>query len=240
LLRRHAADVVRWCDEVIVSLDGSREVHDEIRRVPGAFARLTDGVAALRSLDPTFPVTARCVLQRANYADLPNVIVAAREMGLDRISFLAVDVSSNAFNRPVPWGEERVSDVALTRAEVAAFERILEGMIVDFADEFRRGFVAEGPDKLRRLVRYFAAVNGDGDFPPTTCNAPWVSAVVEADGTVRPCFFHRALGNFREQPLPAILNSPEAIAFRRGLDVRTDPTCRRCVCTLRLGPTDRP
>jgi Fe-coproporphyrin III synthase len=240
LLRRHAAEVVRWCDEIIVSLDGSRAVHDQIRRVPGAFDRLADGVAALKALDPAFRVTARCVIQRANYADLPNVIVTSRAIGLDRISFLAVDVSSSAFNRPIPWGEERVADVALSRAEVAEFEAILERTIRDFANEFRDGFVAESPAKLRRLARYFAAVNGDGDFPPTACNAPWVSTVVEADGTVRPCFFHRALGNAREQPLAAILNSAEAIAFRRGLDVRTDPICRRCVCTLRLGPADRP
>src|SRR5262249_16141567 len=132
------------------------------------------------------------------------------------------------------------ADVALSRAEVAEFEGILERTIRDFADEFRAGFIAESPAKLRRLARYFAAINGDGDFPPTTCNAPWVSTVVEADGTVRPCFFHRALGNAREQPLAAILNSAEAIAFRRGLDVRTDPICRPCLCTLRRGPTDRP
>ena len=96
------------------------------------------------------------------------------------------------------------------------------------------------PVKLRRIAQYFAALNGDGAFPRTICNAPWVSTVVEADGTVRPCFFHRALGNLREQPLETILNSPEAIAFRRGLDVRGDPICRRCVCTLKLGPADRP
>ena len=67
------------------------------------------------------------------------------------------------------------------------------------------------------------------------CNAPWVSSVVEADGTVRPCFFHRSLGNIHEQSLEEILNSPEAVAFRRGLDVKADPICKTCVCTLSLG-----
>jgi radical SAM protein with 4Fe4S-binding SPASM domain len=67
------------------------------------------------------------------------------------------------------------------------------------------------------------------------CNAPWVSTVIEADGEVRPCFFHKPLGNIHDQPLEAILNAPASIAFRRQLEVETDPTCRACVCTLSLG-----
>src|SRR5690348_9077462 len=34
LLERHAADVIRWTDDVVVSLDGSPAVHDRIRNVP--------------------------------------------------------------------------------------------------------------------------------------------------------------------------------------------------------------
>ncbi len=235
LLRRHAAGVARWCDEVIVSLDGPREVHDQIRRVPGAYDRLAEGIMAVRSVAPGLRVVARCVVQRRNFRELAQIVAAAAELGCDQVSFLAVDVSTTAFNRPTPWESQRIADVALAPDEVAAFERIVEETIVQHAAAFASGFVAESPEKLRRLVHYFAALNGAGPFPETTCNAPWVSAVVEADGTVRPCFFHRALGNLRDGTLDAILNHPAAIAFRRDLDVRTNPICRRCVCTLNLG-----
>jgi MoaA/NifB/PqqE/SkfB family radical SAM enzyme len=238
LLARNADNVVRWCDEVIVSLDGSREIHNEIRALPRAYERLVDGVAALKALDSGFRVTARCVIQRRNHFDLPNIIDAAHAMALDQVSFLAADVSSTAFNRPMPWGDERVSDVALSPNEVSEFERLLENTIVAYAADFASGFIAEDPEKLRRIYRYFAALNGMvGDFPETICNAPWVSTVVEADGAVRPCFFHRPLGNIHEQRLDAILNSAESVAFRRDLDVKRDPICRKCVCTLHLGPT---
>ncbi len=236
LLERYAAEVVQGCDEVTVSLDGSRAVHDAIRRVPRAFDRLAEGVAALKALDPGFRVTARCVVQRANYADLPNVVDAARAMGLDQLSFLAADVSTEAFNRPRPWDAERVAEVALSPDEVEAFEHVLEDVIDRYAPDFESGFIAEDPEKLRRLPRYFAALNGDGDFPTTICNAPWVSTVVEADGTVRPCFFHRPLGNIHEQSLETILNAEAAQAFRRRLDVTRDAICQKCVCTLYLSP----
>jgi MoaA/NifB/PqqE/SkfB family radical SAM enzyme len=228
---------MRWCDEVIVSLDGSQQIHNEIRALPRAYERLVEGVTALKARDPGFRVTARCVVQRRNYFDLPKVIDAAHGMGLDQISFLAADVSSTAFNRPTPWGDERITDVALSPNEATEFERLVEDLIVGYAADFASEFIAEDPEKIRRLCRYFNAINGAGDFPPTVCNAPWVSTVVEADGTVRPCFFHRPLGSIHEQPLDVILNSDESVAFRRNLDVRRDPICRKCVCTLFVGPT---
>ena len=235
LLKPHASDIVRWTDEVIVSLDGGREVHDAIRNVPRAYDRLAEGVAALRAISSRFRVTARCVLQRRNFRDLPRILAAAHDLKLDQVSFLAADTFSTAFNRPESWDAGRVSDIALSPGEVDAFREILEETLRRHADDFGSGFIAESPDKLRRLPRTYAALNGDAAFPENTCNAPWVSAVIEADGTVRPCFFHRPLGNAHKQPLDALLNAPESIAFRRHLNVQNDPICRKCVCTLRLG-----
>jgi radical SAM protein with 4Fe4S-binding SPASM domain len=61
----------------------------------------------------------------------------------------------------------------------------------------------------------------------------WVSAVVEANGAVRPCFFHPPVGNVREAPLDRILRE-DLPAFRRKLSVATDPLCERCVCSIRF------
>jgi MoaA/NifB/PqqE/SkfB family radical SAM enzyme len=235
LLEVYADKVVEWCDEVIVSVDGSRAVHDSIRRIPRAFERLAGGVAALRQRMPGYPVSARCVLQRSNFRDLPNIIDAAHEVGLDRISFMAVDVSSTAFNRATPWEEPRVQEVALSLEEVATFGTLVEDTIHRYAADFASGFIAETPEKLRRLPQYFAALHGQKEFPETVCNAPWVSTVIESNGDVRPCFFHAPMGNIHEQPLQSILNAPASIAFRRNLDVNEDPTCKACVCTLQLG-----
>ena len=240
LLARNAREVTRWCNEVIVSLDGSPAVHDAIRRIPHAYERLAEGVAALRAARPGFRVTARCVLQRANFRDLPGVVAAAHDLGLDGVSFLAADVSTTAFNRSQPWGEERAAEVALSRAEAAEFAVVVEETIARCGGDFASGFIAEDPAKMRRLPRYYAALNGNGDLPPVRCNAPWVSTVIEADGTVRPCFFHPPLGSVHERPLDEILNSPEAVAFRRRLDMARDPVCTRCVCSLHLGLRAQP
>lgn len=237
LLARHAAEIVTWCDELIVSLDGDQEMHNAIRNVPRAFERLAQGVRALREQDGAFPIRARCVLQRQNYARLPHIVDAAQSIGLDQISFLTADVSSEAFNRPDGWDGERVAGVALNSQEAAHFAQIVEETIISHAAAFASGFIAESPDKVRRFVQYYAALNGEAAFPAVRCNAPWVSAVVEADGTVRPCFFHKGLGNIHKESLEAILNAPQAVAFRQSLDMARDPICQKCVCTLHLSPT---
>jgi hypothetical protein len=35
-----------------------------------------------------------------------------------------------------------------------------------------------------------------------------------------------------------VINSPEALQFRSRLDIAANPTCRRCVCSLFLPPSD--
>jgi len=232
LLEEHAAEVIRWCDEVIVSLDGPPPTHDEIRRVPGAWDALAAGVRALHRLDEAYPVSGRCVVQKRNFRELSSIFTAAQDLGLDSISFLAADTTSTAFNRPEGWTGERAAEVCLDRAEVAEFGKVVEATVREHEALFHNGFVVESPDKLRGLVRHYAGLNGDAEPETRHCNAPWVSAVVEADGTVRPCFFHREFGNISDRPLDEILNCDEAAAFRRNLDVGQDPICRNCVCTL--------
>jgi Fe-coproporphyrin III synthase len=58
-LKNHASEVVQYCDDVIVSLDGSPAVHNNIRNIPNAFERLTEGVQALKALNSSFKVTGR-------------------------------------------------------------------------------------------------------------------------------------------------------------------------------------
>jgi MoaA/NifB/PqqE/SkfB family radical SAM enzyme len=127
-----------------------------------------------------------------------------------------------------------LASLILTRAEVAEFTAIVERTLALYEADFQSGFVAESPAKLRRLPQYYAAVAGDGPFPPVRCNAPWVSVVLEADGAVRPCFFHPAVGNIRRTPLADLVRR-DLRAFRSTLDIDSDPTCGRCVCSLNTG-----
>jgi len=91
-----------------------------------------------------------------------------------------------------------------------------------------------------QIYDYYAAFYGLNPFPFKKCNAPWVSTVIEADGNVRPCFFHDVMGNIRETSLTDILNNDVSIDFRRTLNMSTNSTCVKCVCSLNLPPRMNP
>lgn len=231
-LERHAAEVAECMDDVIVSIDGPPEIHDSIRGVPGAYHRLERGIQALRVSRPPMLVHGRCTVQKHNFRHLRAMIRTAQALHLNSVSFLAADVSSEAFNRRGGWPTDRKAGVALDRSEIEELQGEIEALIRDCQKEIESRFISEKPEKLRRIALHFQAHLGQ--VPPVAprCNAPWVSAVIESDGTLRPCFFHRPLGNLHDAALGSIINSEVALEFRRQLDVSTNPICRRCVCAL--------
>jgi Fe-coproporphyrin III synthase len=236
LLKKYAPETILKTDEVIVSLDGSKNVHDKIRNIPNAFDKLKEGVHELKKLNPKFRVTARCVIQKENFKDFPNIVDAAKDIGLDQISFLTADVTTDAFNRLDLWEEQKVSEIKLSVNELDEFKKTIESLIITHANDFKTRFISESPDKIRRFYYYYAAYYNKNSFPEMRCNAPWVSAVIEADGSVRPCFFHQAMGDIRENSLADIINSEKSISFRKNLNVKTNAICEKCVCYLNLSP----
>jgi Fe-coproporphyrin III synthase len=240
LLKKYSEKIIELTDEVIVSLDGSREVHDKIRNIPNAYDKLKEGVQTLKHLKKDFRVTARCVIQKENFEDFPNIVDSAHEIGLDQISFLTADVTTDAFNRAELWEEKKVVEVKLSVNEVNKFKNVIESLIENHSKDFETRFIAESPDKIRRFYHYYAAFHGLNSFPVIRCNAPWVSSVIEADGTVRPCFFHSKIGNIKNSSLDKILNSKESISFRKNLDIAENPICKKCVCYLNLSPLAAP
>jgi len=234
LLEKNAAAVVRWADEVILSLDGSSEVHSRIRNIPRAFEKLSEGVKAVKTANPDFRITARCVVQKMNFRDLPNIIDSAKQLGLDQLSFLPADTFSTAFNRKIPWDDEKIAEVVPDKGEVCEMEDIVENLISVYKDEFDGRFIAESPRKMRHIVQYYRAVNGLDDYPPVHCNAPWVSAVWETNGEIKPCFFHKSYGSLNGNNLDELLNSNNAVKFRKHLNTSKNPICSKCVCSLNL------
>jgi MoaA/NifB/PqqE/SkfB family radical SAM enzyme len=234
LLESHAESIAANVDDVIVSLDGPPAVHDQIRRVPDAFERIKAGVAALRKFHSGMMVRARCTVQKANHRALCEVVKSAKTIGLNSISFLAADLTSDAFNRPQGWVPERQNQVALNAEDVDVLEAEVERLISEHRADLDSGYVVESAGKLRRIVLHFRAHLGQAQHVAPRCNAPWVSAVIEASGKVRPCFFHPAVGNVHDQTLHQIVNGPEALRFRANLNVATNPICRRCVCSLHI------
>jgi Fe-coproporphyrin III synthase len=238
-LAKHAALVAERCSAVTVSLDGTDSNTYAAIRGLDAFDKVCEGIRAVaaRGVQPGIRVT----LQRGNYRQLPGFVDLARQLGARYVSFLAVDVANpSAFGR----AKDFVSDLALQPQDLPAFERILTSLEQDRAEDFQSGFIAESPQKLRRIHQYFAAIHRQAAYPPVRCNAPEFSAVVGATGRVQPCFFIAA-------PPDARLSPPEQASGHSLLDVLSGASmhnlrasiregrraeCKTCVCSLWRDP----
>jgi Fe-coproporphyrin III synthase len=232
LLHKRAEEVATLFDDVIVSLDGPPEIHNAIRRVSGAYNLVHKGIGAVRHYNPSLPITCRTTVQKANHRHLRQTVDAARALGLDSISFLAADLTSPAFNRPLIWPGEKQGEIGLNLEEAKALEEEIEQLILQYESCITHKYIVESAAKLRKIARRFREHLGQVMPLAPICNAPWVSAVIEVDGSVRPCFFHRTIGNITSSTLEEVINGEAAQEFRQSLDMENDATCLRCVCSL--------
>jgi MoaA/NifB/PqqE/SkfB family radical SAM enzyme len=229
--------LVEWVDDIIVSIDGDEALHDSIRNVPGAFNKICEGVHYIKSIEADYKITARTVIHKLNYQFWDLIVDSAKQIGVDQISFLPADVSSHAFNREVLWNNERQNEILIPKEGLPQLQDMINYLVENRKSAFANHFIAESPQKIQKIYDYYAALHGLNPFPFKKCNAPWVSTVIEANGTVRPCFFHHALGNIHENNLENILNSEKAIHFRKSLDISANSICAKCVCHLNLPAT---
>lgn len=215
-LARHAAVVGKACPEVIVSLDGhDASSYRQARGVDG-FAAVGRGIAALRAAAPAVRIGARVTVGPGNAGQLFQIAEAARELGCDTVSFLAMDVDNiEAFGErtAVP---SRPGATAL-REELAALRAALpDDVLVD------------SPYALDRIWKLAA---GDGEAAAPPCDAPFTTALVGSDLSLRPCFFLPPHGSAADGLQAGLARAAPEL---RALDQTTEPACRSCVCWARL------
>lgn len=237
-LERYAPLVARFGASLTVSLDGPPVIHNLVRNVPKAFPRLQRGIEAVRVLaGPGFPIYGRCAVHRLNYRHLQTTLATARRIGLTYLSFIGLDVSSPAFGRDelAPDAKIQAGSLLIPRDELQLLEEEVEQLILIESSAFDSGFIREAPQVLRSvLTDYFKeqwGVSHDAGRK-IQCNAPWMSAVIEPDGKVRPCWFLPPYGNLNDHPkgLADLLNTEASRSYRDSIDVQENPACRACIC----------
>ncbi len=226
-LAKHATKVAALFHRVTVSLDGTdRETYKAIRGLD-AFDTVCDGIR--KATGAGIGVGLRVTVQRDNFRSLRKFVQLAHELRVQEISFLAADVANrHAFGRD----EKFSANVALGADDLPVLERTIRAMANECADDFESGFIAENPGKLRRIWQYYSAVCGHGTYPSVHCNAPEFSAVVEAQGRIRPCFFIPGPQDSDATPgVKAMLNSSNMTRLRTDIRAGHRTECSTCVCS---------
>jgi MoaA/NifB/PqqE/SkfB family radical SAM enzyme len=237
-LAKYAERAAKVFDAITVSLDGTdRQTYQAIRGLD-ALDKVCDGIraAATHGVAPGVRVT----LQRANFRQLRSFVTLAKQLGARQVSFLAVDVANaHAFARTDGF----TNNLALLPDELPVFDDVLSDLERECAADFRSGFIAESPAKLRRMLQYFGALNGKAPYPEVRCNAPEFSAVIGAAGRVQPCFFiagppEASLqgGSVALDDLSRTLNGERMRALRDSIRAGARAECKACVCSMWRDP----
>ena len=174
------------------------------------------------------------------FRQLRSFVTVAKQLGARQVSFLAVDVANpHAFGRT----DDFSSNLALLPEELPMFDELLGDLERECAADFRSGFIAESPAKLRRMLQYFGALRGKAPYPEVRCNAPEFSAVIGAAGRVQPCFFISGPAEARVPgdgvpvgDLSGALNGERMRALRNSIHEGARAECRTCVCSMWRDP----
>lgn len=239
LLSKRAEEFIGVFEEIIVSIDGAdAQTHNRLRGV-NSFDLILEGISKALSINAAQQVSIRTVLQKQNFRQLEGFIELAKKTGVNRVSFLAADVSSEAYgrdNNTVRGGVSADNTMRLNESEVLELKDIINKVSVKYKNEFDSRLISESPEKLIHIANYYAALNGNDAFPKNFCNAPMVSTVITSTGDIHPCFFLPKYGNIRNNSFKDLINSDPITTTRKQVKQMEPENCKKCVCTLYTSP----
>ena len=228
-------------DELNISIDGDRELHDEIRGFPGVFDKIMEGIEEVnqwkRRLSRNKPlmINIQCTINRYNYERLEALLDVAQKAQANSLTFHhLVFLTKDLMEKQKPFDKlltcssrdwegfifEPGIDPQKLYKKLEEILRLKHRFCVDYYPNFSKKMIEEyykNPDYL------------PSEYPPR-CVSPWICAYIFPNVDVRPCLnCTYSFGNIREAEFLKIWNSPKAILYRKTLKKEgIFPVCRRC------------
>ncbi|OHB87095.1 MAG: hypothetical protein A3D13_05855 [Planctomycetes bacterium RIFCSPHIGHO2_02_FULL_40_12] len=244
LLEKYANSIIDLgVDEIIFSLDGPREVHDEVRGAKGTFDRASRGLKLIRDIKrksgTSKPVVSiSSTIFEINYKRLDELISIAEELMASTITFHhLIFLSQERYNQHNnifkgyygmvcnDWkGFVRDSlpdiDVDFLIRKMEDIEKRDSKVKIAFYPNFT-------DEEVRRYYTEFDFVSsGYGK----RCLSPWMVSYIFPDGSVRPCqSLNFSAGNVRDSTFSRIWNNEKYMRFRKiTKKEKKYPVCTRC------------
>lgn len=229
-------------DEIIFSLDGPREIHDQMRGKKGTFDRAIQGYELLREKKKqkhlTRPaVNINCTIFELNYKRLPEVVQIAEHIGASSITFhhllfmnkKMVEEHNKIFHRNFEhrchewYGFVRESLPKIDVKELIRQLRALQQRPNKVKINVYPNFTDE------EIVEFYNQFEFTPKSYPNRCLSLWMAAYIFPNGDVRP--YHSmdyTLGNVAEKSFKEIWNDERYLNYRRFVKkIRRFPVCSK-------------
>lgn len=221
-------------DELNVSIDGPRQVHDRIRGLDGLYDTVMRGLSRVRDArgNRKMLVNIQCTISGHNQHHLKDMIDVAAQAGADSLTF----------HHLIFLGREAVDAQKAYDRQFGNCSSGWEGFVfppdvdpdvvweaIEAVSRGKRGFSFDVYPQFSQceMRSYYAGTySGFGN----RCFSPWITAYVFPGGEVKPCLnFSYSFGNIESASLIEIWNSPRAMDYRRRLKKeKIFPACARC------------
>lgn len=225
-------------DSITISLDGPKEVHENIRK-----AKIFDRIMAVidwineekEEQKKSIPsIDFLCTVSALNQNHISGLIEIAKKKGIqltiDPIIFTTQEDWNNtkkALQENFIKKESFVMPEEIGRIDIDAFEEELNTFFSHAKRLDQPIYVSVTGKRTRK--KFFA--------DPTwsivnKCFAPWYSCRIDPYGNIYPCSFSISMGDLRESDIKDIVNGDKFVNFRRKLkEQKLFPFCRKC-CVL--------
>ena len=226
-------------DELNISIDGPRELHDEIRGLSGAFDKIVNGVDSINDFKKRFSknkplINIQCTINQYNCERLEELLEVATR----------VEANSLTFHNLIFLNQKAIEAQKKVDAILSCSTKDWEGFVFEPGIDAQKLY-----QKLKQIlsqkysfkVDYFpnfskkslTAYYDDAYMPEnygSRCVSPWVCAYVFPDGEVKPCVNSSySFGNIKNNTFSKVWNSAKALEFRRLLKKhKMFPACVRC------------
>lgn len=222
-------------DYIAFSLQGSKEVHDRVLSVPGAYDKMVEAIKAFASVkDRHTKIIIHSTICELNVKDLRNIARLGYELGADLVRFgHPTFYSREEASRCTGSLRDMFKDDPCVSAmsyiyEIKGKEDIYLDNIAAVRKEFgsRVSFTPElGESELRNW--YSAGFNSKRN-----CLFVWRGLFIYPNGDAYPCeSIAYKMGNVFEDGFNAVWNGVKYREFRRAIRKGLVPACARC-CKL--------
>lgn len=252
-------------DSITISVDGTREVHDQVRGREGSFDRAVQAVRTIIAAKKAAPANrpwleVSCAVSALNQHDIENLVAWFQEYDLDMLNLGYLHFSTAERQAATERAVEGTV-MHLKRPELAA--RVVN---VDAADLVARVARIKAERAGRKVPVKFmpdldaAQIRRQYTDPlfvyANKCFHPWLATRIDPWGQMYPCWIDIRLGDVREHGFLGLWNGATYRKFRRTIrEKKLLPKCTTCCALtdktwssvptlnrglLRLGlPTDR-
>lgn len=213
-------------NSICVSIDSPlKAVHDGIRGREGALKATARGIKNLHRAagerGVNLPVQVNTVVSRENYATLMGLPDFLHQLGVNSLLLMPVDDPSGE----LLLNRRRLADYNARIAPALAGRALALGLIKNVRQAYPFGVAPEEITDSRQ------GEYARGLYERQPCYAPWLHALVAADGRVAPCCSapRVTLGNLNQQSFSEIWHGDRYGELRSAMrDGRPLPHCAGC------------